>query len=160
MKNKLNQLNKNLKFLLASYLIVLGIGVTTGIIYVGITTSMTPGGTIEQYRGNDDDWEPKQTKEFVDLISHAHQHIITFSFIFLSIGLIFIRNSIIKNPLKLFLIIEPFFSIIITFGGFFILRYLTPNFVYIIIISSTLMYACFYIMMFISLYDLLIKNES
>ena len=160
MKNKLNQLNKNLKFLLASYLLVLGIGVTTGIIYVGITTSMTLEGTIEQYTGNDDDWEPKQTKEFVDLISHAHQHIITFSFIFLSIGLIFIRNSIIKNPLKLFLIIEPFFSIIITFGGFFILRYLTPNFVYIIIISSTLMYACFYIMMFISLYDLLIKNES
>ena len=160
MKNKLNQLNKNLKFLLASYLIVLGIGVTTGIIYVGITTSMTPEGTIEKYRGNDDDWETKQTKEFVDLISHAHQHIITFSFIFLSIGLIFIRNSIIKNPLKLFLIIEPFFSIIITFGGFFILRYLTANFVYIIIISSTLMYACFYIMMFISLYDLLIKNES
>ena len=81
MKNKLNQLNKNLKFLLASYLIVLGIGVPTGIIYVGITTSMTPTGTIEQYRGNNDDWEPKQTKEFVDLISHAHQHIITFSFI-------------------------------------------------------------------------------
>ena len=101
----------------------------TGIIYVAATTSMSPSGTIERYIGNDDDWEPKQAKEFVDLISQAHQHIVMFSFIFLSIGLIFSRNSIIKGPLKLFLIIEPFISIIVTFGGFFILRYLMPNFV-------------------------------
>ena len=160
MKTKLNHLNKNIKILIASYLIVLGLGVTTGLIYVSLTTSMTPSGTVEQYIGNDDDWEPKQAKEFIDLISHAHSHIITFSFIFLSVGLIFIRNSIIKGFFKLFLMIEPFFSIIITFGGFFILRYVTSDFVYVIIISSTLMYLCFYIMMFISLYDLLIKNES
>ena len=160
MKNKLNQLNSSLRLLTVAYLIVLGIGVATGIIYVAATTSMSPSGTIERYIGNDDDWEPKQAKEFVDLISQAHQHIVMFSFIFLSIGLIFSRNSIIKGPLKLFLIIEPFISIIVTFGGFFILRYLMPNFVYIIIISSTLMYACFYIMMFVSLYDLLLKNES
>ena len=160
MQTKLNNLNKNLKMLIASYIIMLGIGVTTGLVYVSLTTSMTPSGTVEQYLGNDDGWEPKQTKEFIDLISHAHTHIISFSFIFLSMGLIFLKNSIIKGTLKLFLIIEPFFSIIITFGGFFILRYLTPNFVYIIIISSTLMYLSFYIMMIVSLYDLLIKNES
>ncbi len=160
MKTKLNQLDKNLRIFIASYLIVLGIGVTTGLIYIYLTTSMTPSGTVEQYIGNDDDWEPKLAKEFIDLISQAHTHIITFSFIFLSMGLIFIKNSIIKGTLKLFLIIEPFFSIIITFGGFFILRYVTSGFVYVIIISSTLMYLCFYIMMFISLYDLLIKNES
>ena len=160
MKTKLNQLDRNLKLLITSYLIVLGIGVTTGLIYIGITTSMTPVGTIEQYIGNDDEWEPKQPKEFLDLVSQAHQHIIMFSFIFISTGFIFNRNSIIKGSFKLFLIIEPFISIIVTFGGFFILRYLTPNFVYIIIISSTLMYLCFYIMMIISLYDLIIKNKG
>ena len=160
MENKLNQLSKNLKFLAIAYLLVLGIGVTMGLIYVAVTTSMTPSGAIEQYIGNDDDWDPKHPKEFIDLVSQTHQHIVMFSFIFLSVGFIFNRNSIIKGPLKLFLIIEPFISIIITFGGFFVLRYLTPNFVYVIIVSSTLMYACFYIMMFISIYDLLLKNES
>ena len=160
MKTNLNQLSKTLKILLISYLVVLGIGVTTGLIYIYLTTSMTPSGTVEQYIGNNDDWEPKQSKEFIDLISHAHTHIITFSFIFLSMGFIFIRNSIIKGTLKLFLIIEPFFSIIITFGGFFILRYVTASFSYVIMVSSILMYICFYVMMFVSLYDLLIKNES
>ena len=160
MKTNLNQLSRTLKILLISYLVVLGIGVTTGLIYIYLTTSMTPSGTVEQYIGNNDDWEPKQAKEFIDLISHAHTHIITFSFIFLSMGFIFIRNSIIKGILKLFLIIEPFFSIIITFGGFFNLRYVTASFSYVIMVSSILMYICFYVMMFVSLYDLLIKNES
>ena len=160
MENKLKQLSRSLKFLTVAYLIVLGIGVTTGLIYVAATTSMTPSGAIEQYIGNDDDWEPKQPKEFIDLVSQAHQHIVMFSFIFLSIGFIFNRNSIIKGPMKLFLMIEPFVSIIVTFGGFFILRYLTPSFVYIIIVSSSLMYICFYIMLYVSLYDLFKKNES
>ena len=160
MENKLNQLSRSLKFLTVAYLIVLGIGVTTGLIYVAATTSMTPSGAIEQYIGNDDDWEPKQPKEFIDLVSQAHQHIVMFSFIFLSIGFIFNRNSIIKGPMTLFLMIEPFISIIVTFGGFFILRYLTPSFVYIIIVSSSLMYICFYIMLYVSLYDLFKKNES
>ena len=159
MTTKLNQINRNYKLLILAYLVVLGIGVTTGLIYIAITTSMTPTGTIEQYIGNDDEWEPKQPKEFIDLVSQAHQHIVMFSFIFLSIGLIFSRNSIIKGRLKLLLMIEPFISIVVTFGGFFVLRYLTPNFVYVIIISSTLMYVCFYIMMFTSIYDL-IKNKG
>ena len=188
MRTKLNLLDKNLRMLLAAYTIVLGIGVLTGLIYVYLTTSMTPSGTIEQYKGTspeqsveqfegsidiDDDFEfeedfeedfefeeDKIAKSFLDLISHVHQHIIIFSFIFLSMGLIFMNNSIIRGRLKLFLIIEPFISIILTFGGFFILRYLAPGFVYVIIISSTLMYVCFYIMMAVSLYDLTIKNKG
>ena len=116
---------------------------------------MTPSGTVEQYIGTEDEWEPKHPKEFIDLISHAHTHIITFAFIFLTTGLIFSQNSLIKGRVKLFLILEPFFSIIITFGGFFILRFIWNEFSYIIMISSILMYLCFYIMLFTSLYDLL-----
>ena len=65
MKTNLNQLNKALKILLISYLIVLGIGVTTGLIYIYLTTSMSPSGTVEQYIGNNDDWEPKQAKSLL-----------------------------------------------------------------------------------------------
>ena len=192
MKTKLNLLDKNLRMLLAAYTIVLGIGDLTGQIYVYLTTAMTPGGTVEQYKGTppeqsveqfevsidideefefeedfEEDFEEefefeedKIAKSFLDLISHVHQHIIIYSFIFLSMGLIFMNNSIIRGRLKLFLIIEPFISIILTFGGFFILRYFAPGFVYVIIISSTLMYVCFYIMMAVSLYDLTIKNKG
>ena len=159
METKLYQINSNLKLLIISYLIVLGVGVSTGLTYIYLTTTMTPSGTIEQYLGNNDDWEPKLPKEFIDLISHAHTHISKFSIIFLSIGFIFLFNSIINGITKIFLIIEPFFSILITFGGFFILRYISSDFAYIIIISSILMYTCFYIMLFTSLYELIFKKS-
>ena len=41
-------------------------------------------------------------------------------------------NSLIKGFWKSFLIIEPFISIIITFGGFFIIRFVNTDFSYII----------------------------
>ena len=132
-----NSLNKNLSFLITSYLIVLGIGVTLGLTYVYLTSEFTSNGMIEQYLGNDDEWEPKLAKTFIDLVSHAHEHITMFSMIFLSLGFIFSNNSVIKGFWKSFLIIEPFLSIIITFGGFFIIRYISIQFSYIIIHRTT-----------------------
>jgi len=152
---KLNQFDKNIKSLLLVYLITLGIGMTFGLGYVYLTSEMNPSGMVEQYLGNDDEWEPKLPKTIIDLVSNAHDHITMFSIIFLSIGLIFNQNSVVEGLWKKILMIEPFFSIIITFTGFFILRYITSQFAYIIMLSSGLMYICFYTMLFISIYDLL-----
>ena len=152
---KLNELNQNFKTLILSYLIVLGIGMTFGLGYIYLTSEMNPSGMVEQYLGNDDEWEPKLPKTIIDLVSHAHDHITMFSIIFLSIGLVFNQNSVVEGLWKKILMIEPFFSIIITFTGFFILRYITSQFAYIIMLSSGLMYICFYTMLFISIYDLL-----
>ena len=154
-KLKLNQLDKNIKSLILVYLITLGVGMTFGLGYVYLTSEMNPSGMVEQYLGNDDEWEPKLPKTIIDLESNAHDHITMFSIIFLSIGLIFNQNSVVEGLWKKILMIEPFFSIIITFTGFFILRYITSQFAYIIMLSSGLMYICFYTMLFISIYDLL-----
>ncbi len=154
-KLKLNQLDKNIKSLILVYLITLGVGMTFGLGYVYLTSEMNPSGMVEQYLGNDDEWEPKLPKTIIDLVSNAHDHITMFSIIFLSIGLIFNQNSVVEGLWKKILMIEPFFSIIITFTGFFILRYITSQFAYIIMLSSGLMYICFYTMLFISIYDLL-----
>ncbi len=157
-QSKLKNLDKNLKFLLLSYLIVIGIGMSFGLFYVYLTSEMNPTGIVEQYQGNSDDWEPKLPKTIIDLVSQAHDHITMFSIIFLSIGIIFNQNSIITGIWKRVLIIEPFFSILITFIGFFILRYITDTFAYAIIISSGLMYLCFYIMLFVSIYEIINNN--
>ena len=111
---KLHKLNQNLKTLILSYLIVLGIGMTFGLGYIYLTSEMNPSGMMDQYLGNNDEWEPKLPKTAVDLVSQAHDHITMFSIIFLTIGLIFNQNSLIKGIWKKILMIEPFFSIIIT----------------------------------------------
>ena len=156
----INSLDTNLKKLLTYYLFTIGIGFSLGVLYVYLNSEFSNTGMIEQYIGNNDEWEPKLPKTLKDLISHTHEHITMFSIIFLSIGVIFSYNSVIKGFWKSFLILEPFISIIITFGVFFIIRYITTAFSYVIIISSFLMYICFYIMLFVCLYELIFLQKE
>ena len=156
----INYLNKNLKKLLIYYLFTIGIGFSLGVLYVYLNSEFSNTGMVDQYVGNNDEWEPKLPKTLKDLVSHTHEHITMFSIIFLSLGLIFSYNSVIKGFWKSFLILEPFISIIITFGGFFIIRYITTTFSYVIIISSFLMYICFYIMLFVCLYELIFLQKE
>ena len=156
----LQTLDKNLKKLLIYYLVTLGVGFSLGVFYVYLNSEFSSSGMVEQYVGNNDEWEPKLPKTLQDLVSHTHEHITMFSIIFLSLGLIFLNNSTIKGFWKRFLMLEPFISIIITFGGFFMIRYVTTTFSYIIMISSLLMYICFYVMLIISLYELIFLNKN
>ena len=156
----LQTLDKNLKKILIYYLITLGVGFSLGVLYVYLNSEFSSSGMIEQYLGNNDEWKPKLPKTLQDLVSHTHEHITMFSIIFLSLGLIFLYNNTIKGFWKRFLMLEPFVSIIITFGGFFMIRYVTTTFSYIIMISSLLMYICFYVMLIISLYELIFLNKN
>ena len=167
MKTKLHQFNKDIRALLASFLIVLSIGVGIGLYYIYYTTAMGAEGTELRYAGEippnnydpEIDFSEKPAKETEELLSLTHNHIITFAFIFLLTALIFEKNTVINGRWKLFLIIEPFISTIITFSGFFIIQYFR-GFSYIIIISSTLMYLSFYVMALVSIYQLIfMKNE-
>ena len=156
----LQTLDKNLKKILIYYLITLGVGFSLGVLYVYLNSEFSSSGMIEQYLGNNDEWKPKLPKTLQDLVSHTHEHITMFSIIFLSLGLIFLYNNTIKGFWKRFLMLEPFVSIIITFGGFFMIRYVTTSFSYIIMISSLLMYICFYVMLIICLYELIYLNKK
>ena len=89
----LQTLDKNLKKILIYYLITLGVGFSLGVLYVYLNSEFSSSGMIEQYLGNNDDWEPKLPKTLQDLVSHTHEHITMFSIIFLSLGLIFLYNS-------------------------------------------------------------------
>ena len=155
----LKSLDKNIKKLIIYYLITLGVGFSLGIVYVYLNSEFSSSGMTEQYLGSEDEWNFKPAKTLKDLVSHTHEHITMFSLIFVSIGFIFSFNSTIKGLWKSFLILEPFVSIILTFGGFFIIRYMSVKFSYIIIISSTLMYICFYVMLFTCLYELLFLKK-
>ena len=168
-QSNLYQLNKNLKTLYAAFLIVLSIGVSIGIVYIYLTTSMTAKGTEIRYAGDEEnvnfdfdiDIQENYPKSFTELISHAHSHVIQFAFIFFLTALIFEKNSIVRGKWKRFLMIEGFISIILTFGGFFLITFIERSFSYLVIFSSTAMYLTFYVMALICLYELIfIKDES
>jgi len=163
MEIKLFQLDKALKTFLATFIVVLTIGVSIGVIYLKFTTKLTSSGTVERYNGsNENEFEIAESypKPISEMLITTHSHVIIFAIIFVAIGFIFYFNSIINGFWKQFLIIEPLISTIITFSSIWGIRYIHKSFVYITIISAILMYVSFYIMSLITLYELIFKKNG
>ena len=154
---KLVDLDQTAKIFLSSFLITMLIGILIGIGFIYYTTDMNPSGTIEHYKGSEvlDDEIPEEfPKPLEQMILSTHAHVNSFALISLILGVIFYFNSFIVGKLKLIIMIEPFIATIITFSSLWILRYINDQFVYIVMISSFLMYLFWAIMILISLYEL------
>ena len=155
----LTTLDLRIKRLLTLFLVVLTIGITTGLIYLSLTTGSKISGIEEHYKGSvikdEFDIPDKYPKTVHNLLLTTHNHLISLSIIFLIMGGIFSFSTSIKSEvLKSFLIYEPFFSIILTFGGIWGIRYLHPLFLWVVIVSGIIMYSSFYIKAFISVFEL------
>lgn len=165
MKNNfyLKDLEHELKYLLSSFLVLMAIGITIGLAYVYTTTNMSPVGVTEQFNGSEvdniTDIPDKFPKPIENMILTTHDHILTFSIISLLIGLIFYLNSTITGFTKTIIIIEPFISTLIMFSSLWIMKYFIASFVYLMILSSFLTYLCWYLMIAVSLYELMIKKN-
>ena len=158
---RLYEFSGQLKLLCFLTVINLTIGVGVGLYYVGYTTHYSSTGTSEHFAGskvNDDfDIPDKYPKPFSELFNTTHPHVISMTFIFLIIGVIFYFNSIITGTMKTILIIEPFIAIIITFGGIWVVRFIHPGFSYVVILSGILMYVSFFIMASTIFYELALQ---
>ena len=163
MKNKLHlkDLDCDAKYLLSAFLITMAIGIAVGLFYVYTTTNMSSTGIVEQFNGsevkNSTDIPEKFSKPLENMILTTHDHILTFSIISLLIGSVFYFNSIITGKLKTILLIEPFLSFILMFASMWIMKYLDNSFVILMIISAIATYLCWYVMIIISIYELLKK---
>lgn len=166
MKIKLFKLDNTMKIFLSTFIAVLIIGVSVGLVYLNFTTKMNASGTIERYNGsqnssNDFEIAESYPKSISEMLTTTHSHVIIFALIFFAIGSIFYFNSIIKGFWKEFLIVEPLISTVITFSSIWGIRYIHESFIYLTIISAILMYVSFYFMSAISLYELIfMKNEK
>ncbi len=142
---------------MAAFVIVLSIGFFTGLLFVGETSSANPNGIEEQYLGNEEDLDArvmKFKKNEQQMLTLVHGHILSMSIIFFLTGLIFVTTRL-NQKLKLFLLIEPFISIILTFGGIYLLWKGLLWMKYIVMISGTLMTLSYTAVVFIIIKQLL-----
>ncbi len=150
---------KELRLLIIGFLVVLSIGFYTGLLFVSETSSASPDGIEEQYLGNEDDEEAevmKFKKNKQQMLTLVHGHILSMSIIFFLTGLLLVTTRL-NVKLKTFLIVEPFFSIILTFGGIYFLWKGMIWVKYIVMISGTLMTICYSLSVLIVLKQLLIN---
>lgn len=132
---------KEIKLLIVAFLVMLSIGFLTGLLFVSDTTQMQSSGIEMQYLGNESDEDAevmKFKKSKREVLTLVHNHILSLSVVFFFVSLILSTTSINKR-FKKFLMIEPFVSLLLTFGGIYLLWSGVLWFKYVIIFSGMLM---------------------
>jgi len=132
---------KEFKLFITTFVVVLSIGFFTGLLFVGETSGAKPNGIEEQYLGNEANQNAKIMKfkkGQYEMLAIVHTHILSMSFIFFLLGMILLTTQI-NRTLKIFLLVEPFISVIVTFGGIYLLWMGYQWMKYIVMFSGTLM---------------------
>ncbi|MDR6300407.1 hypothetical protein [Mesonia maritima] len=141
LEGKLHTFPKALKLLIGTFLIVLSVGYFTGLTFVGETTSNSAKGIQENYLGNENDENAevmKFKKSEREMLTIVHTHILSMSVIFFLVGgLVYLTKA--NLSIKKFLMIEPLFSVLLTFGGIYFMWQGFHWMRYIVIFSGILM---------------------
>lgn len=152
---------KEIKLLIVAFILVLSVGFYSGLLFVGETSTVNPNGIEEQYLGNESNEDAtvmKFKKSEQEMLTLVHNHILSMSIIFFLVGLI-LSTTKLNKKLKLFLIIEPFLSVIFTFGGLYLLWSGLLWMKYIVLISGFFMTASFTLSILIILFQVF-KSKS
>lgn len=158
----IHQFPGEIKILLLAFVLVLSVGFYGGLSFVGNTTSMSVSGIETHYLGNEDD-ENSEVMKFKknkrEILTIVHNHILSLSVIFFLLALILSTTSINKK-LKYFLMVEPFFSILLTFGGIYLMWTGIIWFKYVVIFSGVLMTLSFVVASLIILIEILFYSKT
>ncbi|MCB9336074.1 MAG: hypothetical protein H6586_07985 [Flavobacteriales bacterium] len=160
LRGTLSVLPKEAKILIFCFLITLSFGFYTGLIYVRENTNASFSGIEEHYLGNEnneDATEMKFKKPKKEIITMVHNHVLSLSIVFLIISFLVLLTDI-QPIFKKILVVEPFVSLLLTFGGIWIMWSGVMWFKYIIMISGILMTITFTTSVLIIIFQLLRKQ--
>ena len=159
----IHQFPKEIKMLIFAFVLLLSVGFYGGLSFVRNTTSMSVTGIETHYLGNEADEDAeimKFKKNKREILTIVHNHILSLSVIFFLLSLILSTTSINKK-LKYFLMVEPFASVVLTFGGIYMIWTGIVWFKYVVIISGISMTLSFIFATCTILYQLLfLKNTG
>ena len=159
---QLRHASRPLRLFLTAFLLVLTLGYVFGLSFVHHTTSLSPGGVVEQFRGNQSpdvsQKELKYEKSLNEMLTFTHNHILSLTLLFFVVGGILLCSSIISDGWKTFLIVEPFVAIVTTFGGLWLLRFTSPWLVWLVVLSGITMLVCYLASIYLILKELWFKK--
>lgn len=126
-------------------------------------TSLTPSGIEENYNGNEDNDEAKTMKfkkSKFEMLTTIHSHVFTLSLIFLATGIMAYFTGL-SQKVKMFLIVEPLISLVVTFSSLILLWKGLLSFQYLAYLSGALMHGTFVITILLLIRELyFIKSKS
>lgn len=154
--------SKQVKMLIGAFLVVLSIGFYGSIKFVNLNTGSTPQGIEENYLGNENDEDAtvmKFKKSEREILTIIHNHMLSLSVIFLLLGFLVAMTNL-PDKWQTYIMIEPFISVILTFGGIYFLWKGHLWCKYVIVVSGILMTLSFLAGTFSVFYALLRPNPA
>lgn len=159
---KLHQLPKSLRISLSVFLLTLSFGYFSGLDLLKHTTDYKAEGIQENVLGNEFDEEAEELHFKMserELQGIIHSHVITISMLFALLSFMVYFTSL-PLYIKSFLMIEPNVSLVVTFGGLWLMWLGHTWIKYVIMISGILMHLSMIMLIVTLLWQLLIKKEN
>lgn len=150
-----------LKLFITVFLFMLSTGYIIGLSFVDHTSDGTVQGLEEQYRGQPESSEAtelKYAKGADEMYVFLHNHILSLSMVFFCVGIIFYFTAGTSPALKKFLMVEPLIAIGTTFGGIWLMWFVSGYFSWLVIISGVSMVGCYFIMVGLILKELWLRR--
>ena len=157
MTYKLGDADSGVRWMITCFLGVLTAAYAVGLLYVDHTTAMTPQGVGEQFLGTPDAKfiaAQKFAKSPGEMFTFLHNHLFSLSLMFLALGALVHGTSILRPAWKRALMIEPFAALVTTFGGIILVRYVSPVFSWLVILSGITLVAAYVLSVFVILAEL------
>lgn len=160
---RLREANATLRLFLTSFIAVMSVGYLIGLFFVEHTTSLTSQGIQEQFLGSanlETIQEMKYAKSANEMYVFLHNHILSLSLVFFALGGIFYFSSLVSDGVKKFLIVEPFIAMVTTFGGITLIRFVSPLFSWLVLLSGASLFVCYCVMGYLILRELWFPGQK
>ncbi|HOJ05814.1 MAG TPA: hypothetical protein PK916_17600 [Bacteroidota bacterium] len=158
---RLHTLPRALRALLTAFLLSAAVGFGMGVLFVEHSTRLSVDGIAERYRGSEamgvdiealpPGREIQYDKSEAEILNITHAHILSLSLLFLAVGAIFALSEGLPGWLRSFVLIEPFVSIVLTFGGMWFVRFHHPAWSMLMAVSGIAMTFSYAVMTFWSI---------
>lgn len=161
MNFQLHTLPKSLRHTLTVFLLALSFGYFSGLDLLNHTTDFKVDGVEQNVLGNEID---EQAEELHFKMSERalqgliHSHVISLGMLFLMLSIIIYFSSY-NEGIKYFLMLEPMVSLVVTFGGLWLLWSGVYWMKYIIMISGIMMHLSLVAIILLLLKDLLLHKS-
>lgn len=134
------------------------VGYTTSLVFVWHTTRLVPPGVADRYRGDAVDSLASAAmqfpKSFGEMLTITHTHLLGMAVIFVITGLAIALCGRLSERRRVFLIVEPFCALLVSFAAMWLMRYVDARFAWLLEASSALLAITFYVQSFLILREL------
>lgn len=147
MTYRLREAERGVRWMITLFLAVLSSGYAVGLLFVERTTAMSAPGVEAQFLGTPEGGEQAEVryaKSPGEMFTFIHNHVFSMAIMFFVLGVLLHGTSVLPPGWTMFLMTEPFAAIATTFGGIALVRYVSPLFTWLVLLSGISL-ACVYL---------------